>query len=68
MKVDILIVILQVFIHFLPKYIGMMRPKMEEKEESDHDTPIRAFNGRQPGGEYFFRKINPDLVLPWRSR
>uniref|UniRef100_A0A4W6ER50 Acetylcholine receptor subunit beta n=1 Tax=Lates calcarifer TaxID=8187 RepID=A0A4W6ER50_LATCA len=27
-----------------------------------------VFNGRQPGGEYFFRKINPDLVIPWRGR
>lgn len=62
----------QVFIHFLPKYIGMTRPNSEEppevlKEESIDDTPIRSFNGRQPGGEYFFRKINPDLVIPWRG-
>lgn len=62
---------LQVFIHFLPKYIGMTRPNPEEpllKEESSDDTPIQSFNGRQPGGEYFFRKINPDLVIPWRGR
>uniref|UniRef100_A0A673CKJ3 Acetylcholine receptor subunit beta n=1 Tax=Sphaeramia orbicularis TaxID=375764 RepID=A0A673CKJ3_9TELE len=61
----------KVFIHFLPKYIGMTRPIQEEpleKEESSEDTPIRSYNGRQPGGEYFFRKINPDLVLPWRGR
>lgn len=58
----------QVFIHFLPKYIGMTRPKEEEKEESSADTPLQNFNGRQPGGEYFFRNINPDLVLPWRGR
>lgn len=62
---------MQVFIHFLPKYIGMTRPIQEElleTEESDDDIPIRCFNGRQPGGEYFFRKINPDIVLPWRGR
>uniref|UniRef100_A0A3B4Y750 Acetylcholine receptor subunit beta n=1 Tax=Seriola lalandi dorsalis TaxID=1841481 RepID=A0A3B4Y750_SERLL len=61
------------FIDFLPKYIGMTRPNPGEpllKEESSdyNDTPIRSFNGRQPGGEYFFRKINPDLVIPWRGR
>ncbi|XP_069014915.1 cholinergic receptor, nicotinic, beta 1 (muscle) like [Embiotoca jacksoni] len=60
----------KVFIHFLPKYIGMMRPNPEEPllKESNGDTPTRSFNGRQPGGEYFFRKINPDLVIPWRDR
>lgn len=49
----------------------MMRPKPEEpflEEESSDDTPIQSYNGRQPGGEYFIRKINPDLVLPWRGR
>ncbi|XP_053198980.1 cholinergic receptor, nicotinic, beta 1 (muscle) like [Scomber japonicus] len=58
------------FIHFLPKYIGMVRPNPEEpllKEEKD-TMPIHGFSGRQPGGEYFFRKINPDLVIPWRGR
>uniref|UniRef100_A0A665VHQ5 Acetylcholine receptor subunit beta n=1 Tax=Echeneis naucrates TaxID=173247 RepID=A0A665VHQ5_ECHNA len=52
-----------VFIHFLPKYIGMMRPNPEEPllKESCDDTPMRSFNGRQHGGEYIFRKINPDL-------
>ncbi|XP_029311205.1 cholinergic receptor, nicotinic, beta 1 (muscle) like [Cottoperca gobio] len=61
----------KVFIHFLPKYIGMRRPNPEEpllKEESSDDSPIQSFNGRQPGGEYFYRKINPDLVIPWRGR
>ncbi|XP_033839551.1 acetylcholine receptor subunit beta-like [Periophthalmus magnuspinnatus] len=60
------------FIDFLPKYIGMARPEQEESvergEESGEGTPIRSYNGRSPGGEYFFRKINPDLVLPWRGR
>ncbi|XP_077445182.1 cholinergic receptor, nicotinic, beta 1 (muscle) like [Stigmatopora argus] len=60
-----------VFIEFLPKYIGMTRPEPEEcpsQEDSCHLTATPGFNGRQPGGEYFFRKINPDLVLPWRGR
>ncbi|XP_057710996.1 cholinergic receptor, nicotinic, beta 1 (muscle) like isoform X3 [Corythoichthys intestinalis] len=60
-----------VFIDFLPKYIGMTRPEPEEdlsKEDSCDRTPTPGFNGRQPGGEYFFRKINPDLVIPWRGR
>lgn len=58
---------LQVFIQFLPKYIGMTRPQQDQEESCD-DTPVQNFNGRLPGGEYFFRKINPDLVIPWRSR
>uniref|UniRef100_A0A8C8DKB7 Acetylcholine receptor subunit beta n=1 Tax=Oryzias sinensis TaxID=183150 RepID=A0A8C8DKB7_9TELE len=63
---------LQVFIHILPKYIGMMRPKIEdpllEEESSEDSSTTLGFGGRHPGGEYFFRKINPDLVLPWRGR
>lgn len=58
----------QVFICFLPKYIGMTRPKLEENDDTSEEKPIRSFNGRQPRGEYFIRKINPDLVMPWRSR
>ncbi|KAF7229803.1 cholinergic receptor, nicotinic, beta 1 (muscle) like [Nothobranchius furzeri] len=62
----------KIFIHILPKYIGMMRPKPEEpmlEEESEKEnTSTQNFSGRQPKGEYFFRKINPDLVLPWRGR
>lgn len=46
----------------------MTRPKQEEQEEASEEKPIRGFNGRQPGGEYFVRKINPDLVMSWRSR
>jgi len=50
----------------------MTRPNPEEpllEEESAEDSiPIQGFSGRQPGGEYFIRKINPDLVLPWRGR
>jgi nicotinic acetylcholine receptor beta-1 len=59
-----------VFIHFLPKYLGMQRPHPEEplEEEPSDDTPLQSIDGRRPGGEYFFRKINPELVLPWRGR
>ncbi|KAI3376571.1 hypothetical protein L3Q82_017024, partial [Scortum barcoo] len=59
---------LQVFIHFLPKYIGMTRPMSSEEDVVKDDTPLRTFNGRPTGGEYFFRKLNPDLVIPWRGR
>lgn len=59
--------ILQVFIQFLPKYIGMTRPQQDE-EESCEETPPTNFNSRVTGGEYFFRKINPDLVIPWKGR
>ncbi|XP_041724112.1 acetylcholine receptor subunit beta-like isoform X1 [Coregonus clupeaformis] len=60
----------KVFIHFLPKYLGMQRPHPEEplEEEPSDDTPLQSIDGRRPGGEYFFRKINPELVLPWRGR
>uniref|UniRef100_A0AAV2KPE1 Acetylcholine receptor subunit beta n=1 Tax=Knipowitschia caucasica TaxID=637954 RepID=A0AAV2KPE1_KNICA len=58
------------FIDFLPKYIGMARPEQEESEEQGEEsgeaTPIRSHNGRSPG-EYCIRKLNPDLVLPWRG-
>ncbi|XP_028834136.1 cholinergic receptor, nicotinic, beta 1 (muscle) like isoform X3 [Denticeps clupeoides] len=58
------------FIHFLPKYLGMVRPHPEEplQEEAGNDTPLSRLDMRRPGGEYFFRKIDPNLVLPWRGR
>ncbi|XP_012686241.1 cholinergic receptor, nicotinic, beta 1 (muscle) like [Clupea harengus] len=58
------------FIHFLPKYIGMQRPHPEEpvEEEPDDDTPLSHLDSRRPGGEYFVRKIDPALVMPWRGR
>ncbi|CDQ77928.1 unnamed protein product [Oncorhynchus mykiss] len=54
----------KVFIHFLPKYLGMQRPHPEEplEEEPSDDTPLQSIDGRRPGGEYFFRKINPELI------
>ncbi|KAM6949306.1 cholinergic receptor, nicotinic, beta 1 (muscle) like [Aplochiton taeniatus] len=60
----------KVFIHFLPKYLGMQRPNPEEppEEAQSDDTPLQSIDGRRPGGEYFFRQINPELVLPWRGR
>ncbi|KAL2079061.1 hypothetical protein ACEWY4_024805 [Coilia grayii] len=58
------------FIHFLPKYIGMQRPHPEEplEEEPREDTPPSYMDCRRPGGEYFVRKIDPELVAPWRGR
>ncbi|KAK6323261.1 hypothetical protein J4Q44_G00056000 [Coregonus suidteri] len=60
----------KVFIHFLPKCLGMQKPHAEEplEEEPSDDTPLQSVDGRRSGGEYFFRKINPELVLPWRGR
>uniref|UniRef100_A0AAY4BKZ8 Acetylcholine receptor subunit beta n=1 Tax=Denticeps clupeoides TaxID=299321 RepID=A0AAY4BKZ8_9TELE len=52
------------FIHFLPKYLGMVRPHPEEplQEEAGNDTPLSRLDMRRPGGEYFFRKIDPNLL------
>ncbi|KAG7465311.1 hypothetical protein MATL_G00175040 [Megalops atlanticus] len=60
----------KVFIHFLPQYLGMQRPRPEEplEEELREDTPLARIDGRRPGTEYFIRKINPELILPWRGR
>ncbi|XP_036403696.1 cholinergic receptor, nicotinic, beta 1 (muscle) like isoform X1 [Megalops cyprinoides] len=60
----------KVFIHFLPQYLGMQRPHPEEplEEEPREDTPLERIDGRRPGTEYFIRKINPELILPWRGR
>ena len=66
----------QVFIDFLPKYIGMTRPPPEEpeeewekeKESADPGRPLQPPGGRRPGGEYFTRNIDPDRVLPWTDR
>lgn len=62
----------QVFINFLPPYLGVLRPHPEEsvqKEEPKEDPPIaRVDYNLRPGGEYFIRKINPELIAPWRGR
>ncbi|XP_023652318.1 cholinergic receptor, nicotinic, beta 1 (muscle) like isoform X1 [Paramormyrops kingsleyae] len=60
----------KVFIQFLPPYLGMKRPHAEEplEEECKQDTPLSCPDSRRPGGEYFARNINPELVRPWRRR
>ncbi|KAJ8282886.1 hypothetical protein COCON_G00054050 [Conger conger] len=60
----------KVFIHALPKYLGMQRPNPEKPlvEEPTEDTPMSRMDNRRPGTEYFIRKINPQLILPWRGR
>ncbi|KAJ8389287.1 hypothetical protein AAFF_G00121520 [Aldrovandia affinis] len=60
----------KVFIHFLPPYLGMQRPHPEEELEEgpSEGTPLSQTDERRPGTEYFIRKINPELVLPWRGR
>ncbi|XP_062849385.1 cholinergic receptor, nicotinic, beta 1 (muscle) like [Trichomycterus rosablanca] len=60
----------KVFIDFLPPYLGMLRPHREEHVEVEpkEDTPpIRVDHCLRPGGDYFIRKINPELVMPWRG-
>ncbi|XP_076843596.1 cholinergic receptor, nicotinic, beta 1 (muscle) like isoform X1 [Brachyhypopomus gauderio] len=58
-----------VFINLLPPYLGMDRPRPEgpaEEQEPDDGPPLNLHSGR-PGGEYFIRRINPELVLPWKG-
>lgn len=63
--------ILQVFINLLPRYLGVLRPQPEEpvEDETKESIPLGYLDqGLRPGGEYFIRKINPELVMPWRGR
>ncbi|KAL4631108.1 acetylcholine receptor subunit beta-like, partial [Arapaima gigas] len=59
----------KVFIHFLPRYLGIKRPHPEEplEEEPREDMHLSHLDGRKRPGEYFIRNINPELVLPWRG-
>ncbi|MBN3303039.1 ACHB protein, partial [Amia calva] len=59
----------KIFIHTLPRYLGMQRPRPEDPL----DQPPKKENSsrpsdRRPADEYFIRKINPELILPWNSR
>ncbi|XP_058637409.1 cholinergic receptor, nicotinic, beta 1 (muscle) like isoform X3 [Onychostoma macrolepis] len=60
----------KVFINLLPRYLGVLRPQTEEpvEDEPKENIPLGCLDkGLKPGGEYFIRKINPELVLPWRG-
>ncbi|TSN12273.1 Acetylcholine receptor subunit beta [Bagarius yarrelli] len=61
----------KVFINFLPPYLGVLRPRPEEpvqNAEPKQDSPTARFDHNlRPGGEYFIRKINPELIAPWRG-
>ncbi|RXN21504.1 acetylcholine receptor subunit beta-like protein [Labeo rohita] len=60
----------KVFINLLPRYLGVLRPQMEDpvEDEPKETIPLGCLDkGLKPGGEYFIRKINPELVLPWRG-
>ncbi|XP_017328240.1 cholinergic receptor, nicotinic, beta 1 (muscle) like [Ictalurus punctatus] len=61
----------KVFINFLPPYLGVLRPHPEEPvqlEEPKEDPPnANVVYNLRPGGEYFIRKINPELIAPWRG-
>ncbi|KTG07131.1 hypothetical protein cypCar_00000039 [Cyprinus carpio] len=59
-----------IFINLLPHYLGVLRPQIEEpvEDEPKENIPLGCLDkGLKPGGEYFIRKINPELVLPWRG-
>ncbi|KAG5853326.1 hypothetical protein ANANG_G00072010 [Anguilla anguilla] len=64
----------KVFIDLLPKYLGMQRPRPERpleaepREDTPTSHPMSNMDGRRPGTEYFIRKINPQLLLPWKGR
>ncbi|XP_030635118.1 cholinergic receptor, nicotinic, beta 1 (muscle) like [Chanos chanos] len=59
----------KVFIHFLPRYLGVLRPHPEEPlvDKPSDDMPPSRLDGLRPGGEYFVRKIKPELIMPWRG-
>ncbi|XP_059380933.1 acetylcholine receptor subunit beta-like isoform X2 [Carassius carassius] len=60
----------KVFINLLPRYLGVLRPQIEKpvEDEPKESIPLGCLDkGLKPGGEYFIRKINPELVLPWRG-
>ncbi|KTF74360.1 hypothetical protein cypCar_00017288 [Cyprinus carpio] len=60
----------KVFINLLPRYLGVLRPQIEKpvEDEPKESVPLGCLDkGLKPGGEYFIRKINPELVLPWRG-
>nr|XP_015195943.1 PREDICTED: acetylcholine receptor subunit beta-like isoform X1 [Lepisosteus oculatus] len=59
----------KVFIHILPRYLGIQRPRPEEplEETTKNDAPSHSMDGR-PTDQYFIRKINPELIIPWNSR
>uniref|UniRef100_A0A671SSR0 Acetylcholine receptor subunit beta n=1 Tax=Sinocyclocheilus anshuiensis TaxID=1608454 RepID=A0A671SSR0_9TELE len=60
----------KVFINLLPRYLGVLRPQIEEpvEDEPKESIPLSFLDkGLKPGVEYFIRTINPELVLPWRG-
>ncbi|TRY72920.1 hypothetical protein DNTS_011395, partial [Danionella cerebrum] len=61
----------KVFINLLPHYLGVLRPQPEEVEEEERPKETVSLGcletSIRPGGEYFIRKINPELVTPWRG-
>ncbi|MBN3318849.1 ACHB protein, partial [Atractosteus spatula] len=59
----------KVFIHILPRYLGIQRPRPEEplEETTKKDAPSQSMDGR-PTDQYFIRKINPELIIPWNGR
>ncbi|MGH0163602.1 UNVERIFIED_CONTAM: hypothetical protein FKN15_003245 [Acipenser sinensis] len=60
----------KIFIHILPRFLGMQRPKPEDPLEET--LPPRKENmvrlNNRGGDEYFIRKPDSDFILPRASR
>lgn len=66
---SIMVYFMQIFIHVLPTYLGLLRPKvetplsLERPHKKEYHTSIR-----RAADEYFIRKPNTSLLFPKPNR